>query len=45
MKVLDLEEHHALLGLGLSTELLHFNIYVAIDFLEEKYVLRVEIGR
>jgi hypothetical protein len=45
MQVLDLQEHHALLGLGLSAELLHLDVYVAVDFLEEEDVLRVEIGR
>ena len=44
MQVLYLQEHHALLGLGLSAELLHLDVYVAVDFLEEKYVLRVKIS-
>ena len=45
MQVLYLQEHHPLLRLRLSPQLLHLDVYVAVDLLEEEHVLRVEIGR
>ena len=45
VQVLNLQEHHALLGLRLGAQLLHLDVYVAVDFLEEENVLRVEIRR
>jgi hypothetical protein len=44
VQVLKLEEHHALLALGLSTQLLHLDVDVRVDLLEEQHVLRVEVG-
>ena len=43
MQILDLEKHHALLTLGLGSQLLHFYIYVTVNFLEQKHILGVEI--
>lgn len=43
MQVLDLQEHHSLLTLSLRAQLLHLNVDVTVDLLEEKYILRVEI--
>jgi hypothetical protein len=45
VQVLYLQEHHALLRLRLSPQLLHLDVYVAVDLLEEEDILRVEIGR
>ena len=44
VQVLDLQEHHPLLTLRLGPQLLHLNVDVAVDLLEQQHILGVEIG-
>ena len=44
MQVLYLQEHHSLLTLRLRPQLLHLDVYVAVDLLEQEDVLGVEVG-